>query len=172
MMQMLAAGGMPVLTDGIRAPDEDNPRGYFEFEPVKTLQTDSTWVRDAVGKAVKVVHLLLPSLPAEFTYRVILMKRPLDPVLESQSAMLKRLGRQSAESNRDNLKSAFAAQMADIERFLTTQPNFSYLTVEFDELFRAPVDQARAIQCFLGRPLDVAAMAAAVDPKLGTRRHG
>jgi hypothetical protein len=65
----------------------------------------------------------------------------------------------------------FGAQMADAERFLTTQPNFSYLTVEFDELFRSPADQARTIQRFLGQPLDVAAMAAAVDPKLGTRRQ-
>jgi hypothetical protein len=171
MMQMLAAGGLPVLTDGVRAPDQDNPRGYFEFQPVTTLRSDSTWVRDAVGKAVKVVHLLLPVLPAEFTYRVILMKRPIDPVLASQSAMLKHLGRQAAEGNRDDLKSMFAAQMAEIERFLATQPNFSRLPVEFDELFRTPIEQAQAIERFLGQPLDVVAMAAAVAPELGKRRQ-
>ena len=32
MMQMLLAGGMPVLTDGKRVADEDNPQGYWEFE--------------------------------------------------------------------------------------------------------------------------------------------
>ena len=37
LMQMLAAGGMGVLSDGLRAADEDNPRGYLEFEPVKNL---------------------------------------------------------------------------------------------------------------------------------------
>jgi hypothetical protein len=172
MMQMLTAGGLPALTDGARAPDQDNPRGYFEFQPVTTLLSDSTWVREAVGKAVKVVHLLLPALPSEFTYRVILMKRPIDPVLTSQSAMLKRLGKQTAGGKCDDLKLVFASQMAEIERFLTTQPNFSYLPVQFDELFRTPIEQARAIQRFLGQPLDVAAMAAAVDPELGTRRRG
>ena len=37
MMQMLAAGGMPLLTDSERKPDADNPRGYCEWEPVKLL---------------------------------------------------------------------------------------------------------------------------------------
>ena len=30
MMQMLAAGGMPIMSDEIRAPDTHNPRGYLE----------------------------------------------------------------------------------------------------------------------------------------------
>ena len=37
MMQMLKAGGMPVVTDNIRKPDEDNPRGYYEFGDFGTL---------------------------------------------------------------------------------------------------------------------------------------
>lgn len=36
MMQMLQAGGVPLLTDGERTPDEDNPEGYLEWEPIKT----------------------------------------------------------------------------------------------------------------------------------------
>ncbi|MCX7939873.1 MAG: hypothetical protein N2545_10625, partial [Thermoflexales bacterium] len=37
MMAMLAAGGIPPLTDNIRAPDQNNPKGYYEFERVKRL---------------------------------------------------------------------------------------------------------------------------------------
>ena len=44
MMAMLGAGGLDLLQDGVRAPDEDNPRGYFEYEPVKRLARDRTWV--------------------------------------------------------------------------------------------------------------------------------
>src|ERR1700733_658429 len=32
MMQMLDAGGLPVLADGERKPDPDNPKGYLEGE--------------------------------------------------------------------------------------------------------------------------------------------
>ncbi|MEI9959835.1 MAG: hypothetical protein WDM76_01510 [Limisphaerales bacterium] len=69
MMQMLAAGGMPLLTDAIRKPDEDNPRGYFEFERVKQIKHDKAWLGEAVGKAVKIIHLLLYELPSERNYR-------------------------------------------------------------------------------------------------------
>ena len=30
MMNMLEAAGLPVLTDGERIADDDNPKGYFE----------------------------------------------------------------------------------------------------------------------------------------------
>ena len=65
MMQMLQAGGLPVLTDAVRATDEDNPRGYLEFEPVKHTRDDPSWLDGAAGKAVKMVHLLLQTLPSD-----------------------------------------------------------------------------------------------------------
>ena len=37
MMQLLEAGGMPLMTDGERAADVDNPRGYYEWEAVKQI---------------------------------------------------------------------------------------------------------------------------------------
>ena len=59
MMQMLDRGGLDVLADGVRVADEDNPRGYYEFEPVKRTKQDDSWLTQAAGKAVKMVHLLL-----------------------------------------------------------------------------------------------------------------
>ena len=35
MMRMLAEGGIEPLIDEIREADDDNPKGYYEFEPVK-----------------------------------------------------------------------------------------------------------------------------------------
>ncbi len=64
MMQMLQAGGMTLLTDGQRGADEHNPRGYFELEAVKHSRSDLGWLAQAGGRAVKVIHLLLPQLPA------------------------------------------------------------------------------------------------------------
>ena len=82
-MQMLQAGGLPPLSDNLRSADEDNPRGYLEFEPVKQLRTDRSWLAQARGHVVKIIHLLLRELPTEGTYRyrVILMKRPIEEVL-------------------------------------------------------------------------------------------
>ena len=88
VMQMLAAGGVRVLTDGLRAADEDNPRGYQEFEPVKNLLNDSAWLLEGRGKAVKSRGAVIDALPAALPCRVILSERNLDEVLDSQERML------------------------------------------------------------------------------------
>ena len=42
MMKMLKAGGIEPVTDNIRSADLDNPKGYYEFEKVKTVAEDSS----------------------------------------------------------------------------------------------------------------------------------
>lgn len=92
MMRILEAGGMPVLVDHARVADVDNPNGYYEFEPVKTTCDDASWLRQAEGRAVKVVYKLLYDLPADRPYRVVFMQRALKEIVTSQNRMLARLG--------------------------------------------------------------------------------
>ena len=70
LMQMLDAGGMPILTDKLREADEDNPKGYFELEAVKAMFRDQSWLTEARGKALKVVVPLVCNLPPGCNYRV------------------------------------------------------------------------------------------------------
>src|SRR3990172_7400630 len=76
MMKMLEAGGMPILTDGERSADIDNPKGYFELERIKNLEreTDKSYLRAARGKALKVISFLIKELPDDNDYRVIFMR--------------------------------------------------------------------------------------------------
>ena len=92
MMQMLAAGGMAILSDGERVADADNPRGYCEWERIKQLPKDPLCIAEAEGKAVKVISLLLMSLPEGHEYRVIFMQRPIPEVLASQDVMMRNRG--------------------------------------------------------------------------------
>jgi hypothetical protein len=170
MMQMLAAGGMPVLADGLRAADEDNPRGYFELDAVKRTRTDAEWVPLAVGKAVKVVHLLLRDLPQEFRYRVILMRRDLGEVLASQRAMLARLGRPGAQLSDDRLAAIYTAQLEDVRGWLRTQPEFRVLEVEYTACLEHADETVGRLCEFLELPLDCRAMAGAVDRSLYRQR--
>lgn len=171
MMQMLAAGGMPVLTDSVRAADEDNPRGYLEFEPVKGLARDAGWVAEAEGKAVKVICVLLRELPADYQYRVILMQRDLREVVASQRAMLERSGREGAAVGDQRLLEIFGNEMRDLNTWLASQGNFEVLEVSYLECLRKPGRAARKVAAFLGAglysvALDAEAMAAAVDISL------
>ena len=170
MMQVLAAGGCPPLIDNVRGADESNPRGYFEFEVVKKLRVDHSWLDQARGRAVKVIHALLRELPADgrFQYRVLLMKRPIEEVIASQRVMLARQGKASADEA--TLTKIFQAQLADVERSLTDQTHFSVLPVSHHRLFSDPIVVAGEVNEFLGGELDVAAMAGAVDPLLYRQR--
>ena len=169
MMQMLAAGGMPVLTDGVRAADEDNPRGYLEFEAVKRTRQDSSWLNSARGKAVKMVYLLLRDLPPTEDYRVILMHRDLTEVLASQRAMLLRLGNPGADLSDAQMASLFRAQLQSTTAWLQADPRFRLLETHYQDCLRNPARAAAQVNEFLGGHLDETAMAAAVDPALYRR---
>jgi len=170
LMQMLAAGGIPALTDQVRQADADNPRGYWEFEPVKQTAKDPSWLADAPGKVVKMVFRLLYDLPADRQYRVVFTERKLDEVLASQRAMLKRQGKQGAALSDAQLARVFATQVEQCLAWLARQPNFALLKVNYNELVRNPQPYAEQLDEFLGPGLDVAAMVAVVEPALYRQR--
>ena len=170
-MQMLRAGGLPVLADAERPADADNPAGYLEYAPVRSTARDASWVASAPGKAVKVIYALLRHLPAEHSYRVLWMRRNLDEVIASQEAMLARSGA-APEGGlaRERLAEVLAAQLAETERWLAQQPSFRLLGVDYAAVIADPQRAARAVDAFLGGGLDVAAMAGAVDASLRRQR--
>lgn len=170
MMQMIAAGGIDPVTDAVRAPDDDNPRGYYEFERAKQIKSDKAWLPDAVGRVVKLVHILLPELPGEFAYRVVFMRRDLDEVARSQALMLQRLGRTGAQLSPEALKKTYQQQLDRVLGWLAQQPNFQTLEVWYQDVVRDPEDAARTVNAFLGGHLDTARMREAVDPSLYRNR--
>jgi len=170
MMQMLQNGGVKVLTDTVRPADEDNPRGYFELEAVKRTRHDSRWLQDAAGCAVKVIYRLLYDLPRDRRYEVIFLRRPIDEILASQGAMLKRLGTEGASLPNERLASLFTDQLTDVIKYLQKQPQFRLLEVEYHDLIDNPRGASQAISEFLQRSLDLEKMSAAVDPGLYRRR--
>jgi hypothetical protein len=172
MMKMLEAGGMPVLIDHIRTADEDNPRGYYEFERVKQIETDQAWLADAAGKAVKMVAALLKHLPANYRYRIIFMQRTIEEVLASQRQMLLRRGESTDELGDDKMAGMFAKHVEKIQAWLGQQHNMQVLYVQYGEVVARPAEQVALVNRFLGNILDAANMEAAVDRRLYRQRRG
>jgi hypothetical protein len=170
MMQMLGAGGMELLTDGARAADRDNPRGYFELEAARRLPADAEWLERAMGRAVKVVHVLVPRLPADRSYRILLMRRDWREVLASQRAMLERMGGVTEGPSEERLAEIFDAQLAEVERWVALRPRTELLEIDYNALVRDPLPAARRIVAFLDGELDPDDMAAAVLPCLYRQR--
>jgi tetratricopeptide (TPR) repeat protein len=171
-MQMLAAGGVSLLTDGLRAPDEDNPRGYLEFEPVKNLLKDSKWLLEGRGKAVKIVAPLLAAIPPGLACRVIFSDRNLDEVLDSQQRMLVRRNQppNTTPERRRMLREEYGRTLARVKAVLSRRPGTQLLIVEHSQAISDPSSAAERVNKFLGGGLDVAKMAASVDPALHRNR--
>lgn len=170
MMQMLAAGGIPSLTDKLREADEDNVEGYFEFEPVKKTKQDNSWLDRAGGKAVKVIYMLLSDLPDSYSYRVVFMRRNLDEVLASQQTMLQRRGEAGATVSHVQLKRIFADQLEKMDAWLADRNEFEVLNVEHRDVINNSDAETRRINEFLGGDLDVGAMRDVVNPTLYRQR--
>jgi hypothetical protein len=164
MMQLLHAGGIPALTDHLRAPDPDNPRGYYEFERVKKVKEDAAWLPEARGRVVKMVSQLLCDLPATERYRVVFMERDLDEVLDSQEKMLRRLGRTAAP--RGEMTRAFGLHLTRLHKWLAEQPHFAVLRIGYADVVAHTAEAVDRLNEFLGGRLDALAARAVVDPSL------
>jgi hypothetical protein len=172
MMQMLAAGGIPVLADGLRQADEDNPRGYYEFERVKQVESDAAWLDEAEGKAVKMVYRLLYDLPPDRPYRVIFMTRDLEEVIASQQVMLERHGKADGQVDDARLAGIYRKQLQGVTAWLRERPAFSVLAVDYHQVLDDPAGVVEELNRFLGGRLDTEAMLRVPDRSLYRQRRG
>ncbi|HMB68807.1 MAG TPA: sulfotransferase domain-containing protein [bacterium] len=170
MMKMLEAGGLTVVTDGIREADVDNPRGYYEFERVKQIKEDSSWIPETRGRVFKMVSLLLYHLPPNERYRVVLMRRDTDEILASERKMLERLGRNADHASDERMAEIFGKHLAHLEGWIGRQSHLTVLQVSYNEVLGEPDRVLRGVSEFFGGTLDVEKMAAVVDPALYRNR--
>src|SRR6266853_1596568 len=149
MMQMLAAGGLPVLSDGERKADTDNPRGYLEWERIKQLPKEPALIAEAEGKAVKVISRLLLALPDGHEYRVIFMQRPLSEVLTSQEAMLRHRGTAKTGPDTPAIASAFEKHVRDVYAWLDGKEYVKTLRVPYHDVLQDAEDIGQKLIQFL-----------------------
>jgi len=170
MMQMLVAGGMTPLADGERRADEDNPRGYLEWERIKQLPQDPGCIAEAEGKVVKVISRLLLALPANHEYRVIFMERPLAEVLASQDHMLRRRGAYKEGTDPVVITAAFEKHLREVYAWLEGKPYVKAMRVAYHDVLGDPKGVGEKLAEFLGIELDLEAMRQRVDASLYRNR--
>jgi hypothetical protein len=171
-MKMLEAGGVNLVTDGFRTADEDNPKGYYEYELVKELdkEADKAWLRDTRGKAIKIISFLLRHLPSSNNYKVVFMQRNLEEVLASQSKMLDRRG-EANQTDDDDMRHAYQDHLWKVDYLMKHAPQFETLALHYKEVLEEPRRQAARINAFLDGRLDVDRMVDVVDEQLYRNRR-
>jgi hypothetical protein len=168
MMQMLDNGGIEAVTDNIRTADTDNPKGYYEFEQVKKIKQDASWLSGTRGKVFKMISQLLYDLPPGESYRIVFMDRDLDEVLSSQEKMLERLGNKAAP--RESIKQAYKLHLERLHDWLGLQGNMRVLRVSYNQLLQQPASEAQRVSQFLDGRTNMERMVETVDPSLYRNR--
>lgn len=162
MMQILQKGGMPILHDGKRKEDENNPKGYLELEAVKRLAVDESFMEDAPGKAVKIVMPLLRLLRPTYPLKVIWMDRPLEAIVKSQQKMT---GKES-----QNLDLQLLMQMKNEQdlmlEWLNRHPAVSFIKVDYNLALSDPQSVFKKLKSFLGEAFNAEGARQEIDESL------
>ena len=172
LMRMLGAGGIEPLSDDKREADDDNPHGYFEYEPIRKLADDASCIYRARGRSVKVISALLEHLPADLDYRVLFVLRDMTEVLASQRRMLGNRGKLAGNADDGRLAELFGRHLEQVKSSLNAAPGTGVLYLDYAATVRDPASAAQQINVFLGGALNETAMAAAVSGELYRNRAG
>lgn len=174
MMLMLQSGGIPLLVDGVRSANESNPEGFFEFERVKRLtRGDVAWLDEARGRAVKIVSPLLDFVPDKYQCDIVFMLRDLNEVMASQRHMLGTdfSPADASDESEAIIRADYERHLYEVENRLQRRNNVRVHYVQHARVIQDPHGSALDIANFLGRRLDVTAMAAVVRLDLHRQRQ-
>lgn len=171
MMKMLEEGGLSLVTDNLRTADDDNPKGYYEFNRVKKLpEGDCTWLAGAQGKVVKVISALLPHLPPAFTYRIIFMHRAMTEILASQKQMLVHRGKDADDTGDEEMAGLYLEHLRQVDNWINSRPNVKRIDINFNKILNNPGPHIDTINKFLGGILDIEKTGEVIDTSLYRQR--
>lgn len=175
MMQMLELGGLPAKTDGEREADEDNPRGYYEWEAIKQVgKRPELFDEEGLShKVIKVITMLPKELPQHHRYKVIFMMRPTEEIVASQAKMIDHRGSDGAELDLDQLARGLESHRSEVLNQMKQNANFEVALVSYPHLVSDPQDSIADLHKFLGDDLlpNANQMIVAVDKSLYRNRQ-
>jgi len=169
VMQILYAGGIPLLFDSERLPDNDNPYGYYEHSKIKALtkNSDLSWLNSYQGYAVKIVSPTLAKLNIQFPARIIFMMRSIQEIIESQQKMITRKTHLTLEQIKsEDLYKIYEKHIQQTLNLLQINPYLKILKIEFSNLFHDTDNTIMKIIHFLDGELDIEKMKSVINPEL------
>lgn len=161
MMQIMERTSIPILSDGLREKDINNPEGYYELEAVKGIVKDNSFLAEAKGKVLKIVTPLPLFLDKNLNYRVLFMRRDLEEILRSQEKMLGK----DQSSEREKFKTIYELHLKKTYAFFE-QNSIPFIDVWYKELIANTEHELNRIIDFLQLDSNWEELANAVNPEL------
>lgn len=162
MMQMLHNGGLTALTDDNRKPDNSNPKGYFEYDPVMSIHKDNSWLHLAKDKSIKIVAPLLKFLSPKYRYKVIFMNRDLTEVVKSQQKMIGK----DPDTLPVKLFDAYTKHLNQVETWKDKEPGVELIYLDYKDVMNNTDEVVDKVSKFIGLTLNKEAMKSCVDKSL------
>lgn len=159
MMRILEHCGFTIVTDGEREPDTHNPHGYYEYEKVKTLSKDNTWLNELQDEVVKITSHQLKHLPDDLNYKIIYMTRNIDEIIMSQMKM-------NDTYPPEGLREHYIKHVADTIKNLKPE----HLIVDYNELMKHPRLELFRIVNFLNLDTNIDSLLKVIDKNLWRNR--
>ena len=183
-MRMLESCGIPIIQDGFKQSDENNPHGYYETRQVYDLHDGNLDVLDdSDGKAVKILPpTIVRHLPDDRQFKTIFLTRNPQEVGKSfykyhvyQSTLRGNPVVQTEEQYLSHFIPDHLRRIGTAKEWVSTHSNFDVLWVEHNALMNTPLVETTRICEFLSTDFpqytyNPAAMAALVDPALYRQR--
>jgi hypothetical protein len=165
MMQILNRMSIPIHSDGVREKDINNPEGYYELEAVKGIVRDNSFLKDAQGKALKIVAPLPIYLDRSLKYRAIVMRRAMNEILRSQEKMLNK----DQTSEREKFRVIYESHLNKTLAFFHAN-GISFIDVDYNLLVSKPHEELLRIIAFCSVSCDVNQLIEVVNPNLYRNR--
>ncbi len=168
LMQILDAVDVPIAYDDLRPPDENNPKGYYELEAgkiINSIKDGSFPFDDYKGKFIKITAYGINFLPLG-NYRIIYSERDFDEIILSMEKMAG-----VKDKKRDETKKAFIHLNKMIKQKLIEREDIDVLFVDYNDIIDSPRKNLKKIQKFLNLSEDsLDKMAGVVDESLYSPR--
>lgn len=168
MMQVLAAGGVPIAYDDTRRKDQHNQNGYFELYGGKIINKliDNTLSLSAFhGKFIKITAYGLLHLPVG-KYKIIYLQRNIEEILDSMECMM-----QSMDYHRIETRQSLQKLNSKLLHDLSQREDLHWIQMNYNSIIEDPVTNIQKIKNFIGPYcFDTNAMIQAVDKKLYRQR--
>jgi hypothetical protein len=169
LMQILLAGGVPVVFDSSRSVDENNPKGYYEIEGGKIINKlmDGTFpLHEYKGKFIKITSYGLKYLPSG-NYKIIYSERNIEEILDSMEKMAN-----IKDNTREETKESFIKLNNMIKNLLGNREDIEVLLVNYNDILSNPSTNIERIHDFLDlADIDLERMIDTVDKKLYRQRR-
>jgi hypothetical protein len=166
MMQILEKAGLNIYSDGVRQKDDNNPEGYYELEAVKGIVKNNQFLKEGIGKVIKIVAPLPMFMDKTLSYKAIFMIRNIDEVLRSQEVMLHK--DQSAE--REKFRKIYEGHIEKTIQFFRSN-NIPYVEIHHRQLIQQPELEIQRLLDFIGVQANVPTLTAVVNPDLYRNKH-